>query len=101
MFAIGTAQVKVSGTKLRVPKEYNLNKKDRKIYGLWVGERTLYLSDEREPLRSKAAGKQEMIFDVKVHTESVIEVPQNLNGKYALISGRISTIKIQFQDMAV
>ena len=35
MFAIGTAEVKVSGTKLRVPKEYNLTKKDRKIKELF------------------------------------------------------------------
>lgn len=100
MFAIGTSETKVAGTKLRVPKEYNLTKKDRKIYGLWLGERTLYLSDEKEPLRAKASGKQSMIFDVKVHTESVIEVPKQFDGKYALISGRISTIKIQFQDKA-
>lgn len=98
MFAIGTSETKVSGTKLKIPKEYNLNKKDRRIYGLWIGERTLYLSDEKEPLRSKAAGKQTMIFDVKVHTESVIEVPKKLDGNRAVISGRISTIKIQFQD---
>lgn len=98
MFAIGTAEVKVSGTKLRVPKEYNLTKKDRKIYGLWLGERTLYLSDEKEPLRAKASGKQSMIFEVKVHTESVIEVPKQLDGKWAVISGRISAIKIQFED---
>lgn len=98
MFAIGTAKTKVSGTKLRIPKEYNLNKKGRKIYGLWVGEHTLYLSDEQEPLRSKAGGRPTSIFDVKVHTESIIEVPRNLSGKQALISGRISTIKIQFQD---
>lgn len=98
MFAIGTAEVKVSGTKLRVPKEYNLTKKDRKIYGLWLGERTLYLSDEKEPLQAKASGKQSMIFDVKVHTESVIEVPKQLDGKWAVISGRISAIKIQFED---
>ena len=70
MFAIGTSETKVSGTKLKIPKEYNLNKKDRRIYGLWIG----------------------------VHTESVIEVPKNLDGKRAVISGRISTIKIQFQD---
>ena len=98
MFAIGTAEVKVSGTKLRVPKEYNLTKKDRKIYGLWLGERTLYLSDEKEPIRAKASGKHSMIFDVKVHTESVIEVPKHLDGKWAVISGRISAIKIQFED---
>ncbi len=98
MFAIGTAEVKVSGTKLRVPKEYNLTKKDRKIYGLWLGERTLYLSDEKEPLRAKASGKQSMSFVVKVHTESVIEVPKQLDGKWAVISGRISAIKIQFED---
>ena len=64
MFAIGTAEVKVSGTKLRVPKEYNLTKKDRKIYGLWLGERTLYLSDEKEPLRAKASGKQKELLDI-------------------------------------
>lgn len=96
MFAIGSAEEKVTGTKLRIPKEYNLNKKDRKIYGVWVGEHTLYLSDEKEPLRSKA-GKNGMIFDVKVHTESTIEVPRNLDGKTASITGRISSIKIQFQ----
>lgn len=98
MFAIGTTETKVVGTKLRVPKEYNLTKKDRKIYGLWLGEKTLYLSDEKEPLKAKAAGKQSMIFDVKVHTESVIEVPRQLDGKWAVISGRISAIKIQFED---
>jgi hypothetical protein len=96
MFAIGSAEEKVTGTKLRVPKEYNLNKKGRKIYGLWLGEFTLYLSDEREPLRAKG-GKSGMIFDVKVHTESTIEVPRSLDGRTALITGRISAIKIQFQ----
>lgn len=96
MFAIGSAEEKVTGTKLRIPKEYNLNKKDRKIYGVWVGDSTLYLSDEKEPLRSKA-GKNGMIFDVKVHTESTIEVPKTLDGRTASITGRISSIKIQFE----
>ena len=96
MFAIGTSESTVSGTKLKVPKEYNLNKKDRKIYGLWIGEKTLYLSDEKEPLRSRA-GKNGSIFDVKIHTESTIGVPRSLDGKKAVISGRISAIKIQFE----
>lgn len=95
MFAIGSAEGKVTGTKLRIPKEYNLNKKGRKIYGLWMGETTLYLSDEKEPLRARG-GRSEMIFDVKVHTESTIEVPKSLDGRTALISGRISSIKVQF-----
>ena len=96
MFAIGSAEERVYGTKLKIPKEYNLNKKGRKIYGVWTGERTLYLSDEQEPLRAKG-GKNGKIFDVKVHTESTIEVPRTLDGKQALIAGRISTIKIHFQ----
>ena len=95
MFAIGSAEEKVTGTNLRIPKEYNLNKKGRKIYGLWMGETTLYLSDEKEPLRARG-GRSEMIFDVKVHTESTIEVPKSLDGRTALISGRISSIKVQF-----
>lgn len=96
MFAIGTAEETVSGMKLRLPKEYNLNKKGRKIYGLWVGEDTLYLSDEKDPLRSRA-GRTGTIFDVKIHLESVIEVPRHLDGKKAVISGRISAIRIRFQ----
>ncbi|MDO5417481.1 MAG: hypothetical protein Q4F29_09805 [Lachnospiraceae bacterium] len=95
MFAIGTAEEVVCGTKLRVPKEYNLNKKNRKIYGLWVGNRTLYLSDEKEPLQVR--GGRNGIFDVKVHLESTIEVPRELDGKKAVINGRISAIKIEFQ----
>lgn len=97
MFAIGTAEETVSGMKLRIPKEYNLNKKGRKIYGLWVGEDTLYLSDEMDPLRARA-GRNGNIFDVKVHLDSVIEVPQRLDGKRAVISGRISAIRIRFQQ---
>ena len=62
MFAIGTAEETVSGMKLRIPKEYNLNKKGRKIYGLWVGEDTLYLSDEMDPLRARA-GRNGNIFE--------------------------------------
>ena len=31
MFAIGTAEETVSGMKLRIPKEYNLNKKEGKF----------------------------------------------------------------------
>ena len=96
MFAIGSAEERVYGTKLKIPKEYNLNKKGRKIYGVWTGERTLYLSDEQEPLRAKG-GKSGKIFDVKVHTESTIEVPRALDGRQALIAGRNSTIKIHFQ----
>ncbi len=95
MFAIGSAEEKVTGTKLRIPKEYNLNKKGRKIYGFWLGEYTLYLSDEIGALRSKG-GKSGNIYDVKVHTESTIEVPRSLGGMRATITGRISSIKIQF-----
>ncbi len=96
MFAIGSAEEMVSGTKLRLPKEYNLNKKGRKIYGLWVGDDTLYLSDELDPLRSRS-GRNGNIFDVRVHLDSAIEVPRRLDGKKAVISGRISAIRIRFQ----
>ena len=96
MFAIGSAEEKVSGTKLRIPKEYHLNKKGRKIYGLWSGENTLYLSDEKEPLKARA-GRTGTIFDVKVHLDSIIEVPQRLDGKTAEISGRISAIRVRFR----
>lgn len=95
MFAIGSAEERVTGTKLKIPKEYNLNKKGRKIYGVWTGEYTLYLSDEESALRAKA-GKNGHIFAVKVHTESTIEVPRSLGGMRASIVGRISSIKIQF-----
>jgi hypothetical protein len=95
LFAIGEAESVVYYTKLRLPKEYNLRRKDRKIYGTWMGEWVLYLSDEITPLRAKS-GKDGNIFEVNLDLESRMDVPRYLEDKRARIRGCISTIEIEF-----
>lgn len=95
MFAIGEAQSEVSGSRLRLPKEYNLRKKDRKIYGAWAGERELYLSDEEACLKPYAR-KDGTIFKADINAESCMEVPAYLEGRKVSVTGCITTIKVEF-----
>ena len=95
MFAIGEVKSEVYGSKLRLPKEYNLKRKDRRIYGVWDGKWLLYLSDEIAPLKSKG-GKNGMIFTPHIDSEYRIAVPAYLEKKESKIKGCISTIEIRF-----
>lgn len=95
MFVIGEAESAVYYSKLRLPKEYNLRKKDRKIYGTWIGEWILYLSDEKSPLKSKA-DRNGTIFHAMIDAESRIDVPSYLDERKAIIRGCITTIQIEF-----
>lgn len=94
MFVIGETKGTVSLSKLCLPKEYHLRRK--KIYGLWVGERFLYLSDEHAVLKGKIE-QDGTIFEPGIDTSSRIEVPYRLNNAEAIIRGCISFIEIEFQ----
>lgn len=97
MFAIGETKAKVVYSKLELPKEYNLKKKNRKIYGVWVGERLLYLSDEIKPLKAKA-GHNGSVFEPNIDYAHRITVPSYLEQSVAYIRGCISTIQIEFNN---
>lgn len=51
MFAIGEAKSKVTNSKVIMPSEYRL--KSKTLYGVWVGDTLLYISDEKPPLKAK------------------------------------------------
>ena len=91
MFAVGQTNAQVVRKKVSMPREFNLRKKGRKIYGAWVGDRCLYLSDEEKVLRAKA-GRELMSVD----TENRIRVPASLEHANVSIRGCISTIELQF-----
>lgn len=96
MFVIKETQTQVCGTKVRIPKEYNLRKKDRKIYGVWIGDRILYLADEIGPLKAKA-GKEGMIQEIRVDSESRIEVPSRYDKATVSVRGCISSIEVEIE----
>lgn len=95
MFAIGSTETKVHMNKVNLPKEFHLRRKDRKIYGTWVGESYLYLSDERNALRNKA-GKNGMVYIMDIGKESTITVPSYLEHSKVIIQGNISVIELKF-----
>jgi hypothetical protein len=95
MFAIGEATSEVRRDKVQLPKSYGLGKRGRKTYAAWVGDRTLYLSDEKAPLRAKA-GRGGSIFEARIDTSSQLTVPGHFDEGSARIEGCISTIKIDF-----
>ena len=90
MFAVGQTNAQVVRKKVSMPREFNLRKKGRKIYGAWVGDRCLYLSDEEKVLRAKA-GRED-----QVKLMSVDRVPASLEHANVSIRGCISTIELQF-----
>ncbi|MCI8513053.1 MAG: hypothetical protein HFI93_00240 [Lachnospiraceae bacterium] len=95
MFAIGEAVTEVKRDKVQLPKSYGLGKRGRKIYAAWFGERTLYLSDEKAPLKAKA-GRGGNIFEARIDASSQLTVPGHFDGEDARIEGCISTIRIEF-----
>ena len=97
MFVIGESKSKVNVTKLELPREYNLRKKSRKIYGVWVGERFLYLSDDIDSIKAKA-GKDGQVFEPYIDVTNRITVPSQLDSKKAIIRGCISSIEIEFVE---
>ncbi len=100
MFVIGETQSEVRFLRLQLPREYNLRRKNKKIYGAWANRSVLYLSDEKAPLKA-AAGKKSEVFEVAITPASCIEVPEFLEEKKASITGCISTIKIEFDERGV
>ena len=109
MFAVGQTNAQVVRKKVSMPREFNLRKKGRKraeetrrkrkkgrkIYGAWVGDRCLYLSDEEKVLRAKA-GREDQVKLMSVDTENRIRVPASLEHANVSIRGCISTIELQF-----
>lgn len=95
MFVIGETRATVNSSKLQLPKEYHLKCKNRKIYGVWVGNKLLYLSDEIKPLKAKS-NRDGMIYEPYIDIESKLEVAATLEKKEAMITGCISTIEIRF-----
>lgn len=95
MFAIGEATGVVKLSKLEMPKEYNLKKRGRQIWGVWSKENELYISDEMEALKGKARNAR-MIIKVSLDSKNRISVPSYLDGCEANITGCITTIQITF-----
>lgn len=62
MFVIGQAKEKVHRQRVILPREYNLRREGRKIYGVWKGNDCLYLSDEEGVLRRRT-GKMDLYFE--------------------------------------
>lgn len=95
MFAIGGAVSEVKRDKIQLPRSYGLGKRGRKIYAVWLGERTLYLSDEKAPLKARA-GRGGNIFEARIDSSSQLMVPGHFENQEARIEGCISAIKIEF-----
>ena len=94
MFAIGEAKAKVTNAKVVMPGEYRL--KNKTLYGVWVGEHLLYISDEKLPLKAKE--KDGMIFEPSIDVNNRLSVPSKLENCEAKILGCISTIEISFKE---
>lgn len=92
MFAIGEAKASVTNAKVAMPSEYKL--KSKSIYGIWVGDTLLYISDEKQPLKAKA--RDGIIFEPSVDVNNHLSVPTKLEGYAAQITGCISTIEVSF-----
>lgn len=92
MFAIGQMETRVNMQKVYLPKEFNLKRKGRKIYGTWVGDHCMYLSDEEKILRGKAG----IVSLINIDSENKISVPGNLEQSRVLIRGCISVIELKF-----
>lgn len=96
MFVIGQAKEKVYRQRVILPKEYNLRREGRKIYGVWKGNDCLYLSDEEAVLRSRT-GKDGLVFRINIESENKIKVPEYLENAAVTIQGCISVIELKFQ----
>lgn len=95
MFAFGQAESAVSMGKVSIPKEFNLRKKGRQIFGAWTQDGHFCLSDDEKLLKNKAA-KDEKVSSIKVDSLHRIRVPKKLEGSQVLIEGCISTIDLKF-----
>lgn len=95
MFAVGQKEEQVVMKKVSMPREFNLRKKGRKIYGAWIGDKYLYLSDEERVLRAKT-GRAEDVHLMNIDTENRIAVPASLEHAKVMIRGCISTIELEF-----
>lgn len=93
MFAIGEAKSKVTNSKVVMPSEYRL--KSKNLYGVWVGDTLLYISDEKPPLKAKE--RDGMIFEPSIDVNNRLSVPAKLEDCEVEISGCISTIEISFK----
>ena len=93
MFAIGEAKTKVTNSKVIKPSEYRL--KSKTLYGVWVGDTLLYISDEKPPLKAKE--RDGMIFEPSIDVNNRLSVPSKLEDYEVEISGCISTIEISFK----
>ena len=94
MFAIGEAEGKVTNAKVVMPSEYRL--KSKTLFGVWVGDYLLYISDEKPPLKAKE--REAAIFEPSVDVNNRLSVPAKLENFDVKIQGCISTIEICFKD---
>lgn len=93
MFAIGEAKSKVQNSKVVMPSEYHL--KNKNLFGVWVGETLLYISDEKPPLKAKE--RDGKIFEPSIDVNNRLSVPSQLEDFDVDISGCISTIEVSFK----
>lgn len=96
MFAIGEAKSKVTNSKVIMPSEYRL--KSKTLFGVWVGDYLLYISDEKPPLKAKE--REGAIFEPSIDVNNRLSVPAKLEDCDVKIQGCISTIEICFQKDA-
>ena len=94
MFAIGEAKSKVTNAKVAMPSEYRLRSKV--LYGIWVCDTLLYISDEKPPLKAKE--RSGSIFEPSIDVNNRLSVPAKLENYEVQISGCISTIEISFKQ---
>lgn len=93
MFVIGESKAKVTNAKVVMPSEYHLKRKA--LYGVWVGDNLLYISDEKPPLKAKE--RKGMIFEPLIDVNNRLSVPSRLENCEVKILGCISTIEISFK----
>lgn len=91
MFAIGEKTTEVNKSRVAMPVEYHLRK--WKIYGTWVGQDLLYISDEVGPLKVKKGGE---IFTPHVDKRNMLHVPGRYEGRKVEIKGCITSIELNF-----
>lgn len=95
MFVIGEIAETVHGGRLQLPKEYHLGQKD--LFCRWKNKDILILSDAESSLNF-VAGRNNLLYNIKVDKESRIGIPYEYEGRQARIIGNITTIEVNFEE---
>ena len=93
MFLTGETSERVFNGKLRLPREFHLQKKD--LFCKWKNEDTLILSDSLGSL-DYMAGRDKLSGKMHIGADSTIDVSKDYEGSLASIRGCVTTLEIQF-----